>query len=80
MQALVLSDTIIGNHLQANSGFDTPSTGSGKGTKAGDVEAMNMPAMIYEQGMGVEADDETAKSWRMHARMATANRERKEAR
>ena len=50
-----------------------------KGTKAGDVEAMNMPAMIYEQGMGVEADDETAKSWRMHATMAKANRAEKKA-
>jgi TPR repeat protein len=41
---------------------------------------MNMLAMIYEQGMGVEVDDETAKSWRMHAAMAKANRERKGAR
>ena len=39
-----------------------------------------MLAMIYEQGMGVEVDDETAKSWRLHAAMAKANRERKEAR
>ena len=51
-----------------------------KGAKAGDIEVMKMLAMIYEQGMGVEADDETAKSWRLHATMAKANRERKEAR
>jgi hypothetical protein len=33
VQALDLSDTIIVNHFQANSGFDTPSTGSRKGQK-----------------------------------------------
>jgi hypothetical protein len=40
---------------------------------------MNMLTMIYEQGMGVEADEETAKLWRLHGAMAKAKRERKKS-
>jgi len=50
-----------------------------KGAKAGHIEVMNMLTMIYEQGMGVEADEETAKLWRLHGAMAKAKRERKKS-
>ncbi|MFM1550331.1 MAG: hypothetical protein ACKJSG_13090 [Lentisphaeria bacterium] len=44
--------------------------------KAGNTEVMNILAMIYEQDMGVEADEETVKLWRD----ANANGVRKEGR
>ena len=62
MQALDPSDTIIVNDFQANPGCETRSTGREK-AKAGNTEVMNMLAMTYEPGMGMEADEETVKLW-----------------
>ena len=80
MRALVLFNTIIVNHYIGKLRIRHGINWIEKGAKAGDIEAMNMLAMIYKQGMGVEADDETAKSWRMHAAMAKANREKRKER